>query len=205
MSHSQFGQDVHVLHTIYKGKRDGYFVEVGASEGVWDSNTYLLEKAYGWKGICVECCPARLPTLFSARTCHISTAAVYDQNDLELEFYDSTIGGHSGLVDTITNPEVKNYSNVIKVKTKTLMSILEEFQAPAWIDFLSLDTEGSEYKILQAFDFDRYKIGYMCIEHNHVEPNRSQIRQLLESKGYVFYRENQVDDDYILKELLPSV
>ena len=69
--------------------------------------------------------------------------------------------------------------------------------APKFIEFLSLDTEGSEYDILQAHDFDQYLFGYICIEHNFIEVNRQKIRKLLESKGYIFVRENHVDDDYI--------
>jgi FkbM family methyltransferase len=202
-SYSQFGQDLFVINHIYDKKRNGYFVEVGASEGIGCSNSLLLEKEYGWNGICVECNPKHLPTLKKVRRCNISTAAVFNENDLELTFYDSNIGGHSGLVDTITNNEVKNYSNVIVVKTKTLTTILEENNAPSFIEYLSLDTEGSELSILEAHDFERYKFGYMCIEHNNIEKNRSAIRLLLESKGYTFYRQNGVDDDYILSTLLP--
>lgn len=204
MSFSQFGQDLHVVNTIFNGKEGGYFVEVGASEGIWGSNTLLLEQKYGWNGICIECNPRMFDVLSQKRKCHCCSAAIYDQDDQTLQFYDANIGGHSGLAETITNPEVKTYSNVIQVQTKTLMTVLDQFKAPPFIDFLSLDTEGSEYKILQAMDFTKYKFGYICVEHNYVEPNRTLIRTLLESKGYVFYRQNEVDDDYILKELLPT-
>lgn len=198
MSVSQFGQDIFVLNNIYNGKRNGYFVEVGSSEGLGGSNTLLLERDYGWQGICIECNPIYIPTLRQSRKCHISEAAVYNEDNLELEFYQANIGGHSGLVDTITNQAVKDYSNVIKVKTKKLSTILDEFHAPNFIEFLSLDTEGSEFTILESHDFNKYKFGYICVEHNNIEETRKKIRELLESKGYKFYRKNEVDDDYIL-------
>ena len=56
MSRSQLGQDLTVLK-FYNNKRDGYFIEIGASDGIKLSNTYLLESQYGWKGICVEPIP----------------------------------------------------------------------------------------------------------------------------------------------------
>jgi hypothetical protein len=88
-----------------------------------------------------------------------------------------------------------------------LTTILDDIQAPSFIEFLSLDTEGSEYEILKAHDFDKYKFGYICVEHNRIEKNRKAIRELLESKGYQFYRENGdsqwgvIDDDYILQNI----
>jgi FkbM family methyltransferase len=202
MSVSQFGQDLFVLHNIYKGKRNGYYVEVGSSEGTWGSNSLMLEKDYGWSGICVECNPYYFNKLRESRNCHICTNAVYNEDGLELDFYQANIGGHSGLVDTISNDKVKEYSTVIKVKTKKLATILEEFGAPTFIEFLSLDTEGSEFKILEAHDFDKYMFGYICVEHNNNEDIRKSIRTLLESKGYTFYRKNEVDDDYILSSMM---
>ena len=62
---------------------------------------------------------------------------------------------------------------------------------------MSLDTEGTELMILNGLDFDKYKIGYINLEHNWKEPQRTQIKKLLESKGYQYLRQNQWDDDYI--------
>ena len=74
--------------------------------------------------------------------------------------------------------------------------MLIKCNAPRFIDYLSLDTEGSEYEILKALDFDKYTIGLIDVEHNFVEPRRSQIKELLISKGYVYLRENHADDMY---------
>jgi len=82
--------------------------------------------------------------------------------------------------------------------TNTLNNILNKYNAPTTIDYMSLDTEGSELEILKGLDLDKYKIRYINIEHNHIEPRRSEMRKLLESKGYTYYRENEFDDDYIL-------
>ena len=82
--------------------------------------------------------------------------------------------------------------------TITLNDLLEQSNAPLYIDYLSLDTEGSELEILKSVDFSRYKFGIIDVEHNFVEPRRSQIRNLLESNGYKFNVENNFDDNYIL-------
>jgi len=68
--------------------------------------------------------------------------------------------------------------------------------APLFIEFMSLDTEGSELHILKGVDLSRYTFGYMAIEHNHESEKRAAIRSYLEANGYVHIRENVVDDDY---------
>ena len=75
-SFSQLQQDLKVLkHLNYK--KNGYFVEIGAANGIELSNTYLLEKNYGWNGICVEPIPDKFKQLKQNRKCHCGNYAVY--------------------------------------------------------------------------------------------------------------------------------
>ena len=84
--YSQGGQDIYVTR-ILKEKRDGYFVEIGANNGYIMSNTYLLEKNYGWKGICVEATPYKITELTNNRPNAICISnAVYSESNLELDF-----------------------------------------------------------------------------------------------------------------------
>ena len=194
---SQFGQDRHVIENIYQNKENGYFLEVGAYDGLSMSNTFLLEKKYNWKGICIECNPMYFEMLQNNRpNCNNSPHAVYDEDDKIMTFINDDTGGCSGFVETNSHTHILN-KNIIEVTTKKLTTILDEFNAPNFIEFLSLDTEGSEYNILNAHDFKKYLFGYICVEHNFIETNRIKIRKLLEGEGYIFYRENGVDDDYI--------
>ena len=137
--------------------------------------------------------------MFKNRTCFVNNNAIYNEDDRIMEFYSS--GGYGGLVETNQHQHIIS-DPVIKVKTKKLTTILDEINAPSFIEYLSLDTEGSEYEILKAHDFNKYKFGYICVEHNHIEKNRILIRELLENKGYQFVRENGnaqwgiIDDEY---------
>ena len=70
------------------------------------------------------------------------------------------------------------------------------------MDFLSIDTEGSESKILEALDHKKYKFRYITVEHNYLMGQRSDIARVLTSNGYQFHMENQWDDVYILKNLI---
>ena len=81
MSYSQLGQDVEVLKKYSKG----YYIEIGASDGIELSNTYLLEKN-GWEGICIEPIPAKYEKLVKNRKAICYNKAVYHTSDLEVVF-----------------------------------------------------------------------------------------------------------------------
>ena len=74
---------------------------------------------------------------------------------------------------------------------------MNENNAPEYIDYLSIDTEGSELKILEGIDFDKYSFGYINIEHNYKEPRRTQMREKLIKNGYKYIGANKFDDIYI--------
>jgi hypothetical protein len=75
--------------------------------------------------------------------------------------------------------------------------LLVTANAPKFMEYLSLDTEGTEYDILKALDFSKWVFGLIDVEHNFEEAKRESIRRLLESNGYVFLRQNKWDDCYI--------
>jgi FkbM family methyltransferase len=198
---SQFGQDIHVIN-IFNHKTNGFFVEVGAYDGLSMSNSYLLEYKYNWKGVCIEANPTYFSHLTTNRpNCINLPYAVFNENDKEMLFIDDKTGGCSGFVETNSHSHIL-HNPIITVRTKKLTTILEEINAPSFIEFLSLDTEGSEWEILNSHDFDKYTFGYICVEHNFIDSNRKKLRKLLESKGYIFYRENYVDDDYIHNSIM---
>lgn len=198
-SYSQIGQDIAVLE-YYKNKEGGYFVEVGAADGIDLSNTYLLETKYKWKGICVEPIPEQYEKLVANRpNSKCSNDAVYYKGGLTLEFDIANNGILlSGITENIDAHKklVDENKRTINVKTITLTDLLDQYEAPNFIEYLSLDTEGSEYEILKDFNFDKYKFGLIDVEHNFIEPRRSQIRDLLLSNGYEYVRENNFDDCY---------
>lgn len=199
MSNSQLGQDLLVLK-FYQNKKNGFFVEIGASDGVTLSNTYLLEKEFGWSGICVEPIPNNYEKLMENRPNSICCdRAVYDVSDKTVVF---DIANNYNLLSGISEhldchkKEVDTDKTTIEVKTISLNDLLEKNNAPSFIEYLSLDTEGSEYEILKNLDFSKYVFGLIDVEHNYVEPRRTQIRNLLVSNGYVYIGANKWDDCY---------
>ena len=200
-SYSQLGQDLDVLK-FYNGKTDGYFVEIGAYNGIALSNTYLLESQYNWKGICSEPIPKQYELLTQNRlNSHCDNNALYSKSGLTLSFdvaNDNFFSGISDHIDVEKYYIVNNNKTQINVTTITLTELLEKYDAPSFIEYLSIDTEGSELEILKGCDFNKYKFGFITIEHNYVEPRRTEIRNFLTSKGYSYFKENKWDDDYVL-------
>lgn len=197
-SYSQIGQDISVIK-YYNNKKNGYYVDVGAYDGVQFSNTYLLEKNYNWKGICVEPSPVTFPKLKECRKNSICiNKAAYSKTGEILDF--SIDDMLSGITDCVDRHMIAKNGQKTKVETIRLDELLKQCNAPNFIEYLSLDTEGSELEILKSIDFDNYKFGIIHVEHNNVEPRRSQMRELLISKGYKYNRQNQFDDEYIFPQ-----
>ena len=161
MSYSQFNQDINILN-FYNDKKFGFFVEAGAQDGCNYSNSYYLEKNNYWNGICVECNPYWYNKLCNNRKNTLNyNYALYNSDDDSLDFINDNIGGCSGILETNKNNNVLHNNEIIKVNTKKLTTILDMANAPSFIEFLSLDTEGSEYEILKSHDFNKYLFGYL--------------------------------------------
>jgi len=191
-------QDKAVIE-FYKFKKNGFFVDIGANDGVEFSNTCMLEYDYGWTGVCLEPLPTEFNNLVSSRPKSLCIQkAVFGQSGLKLDF--AVAGLYSGIRQTINHHKnVTDESPTITVETITLNDVLIQANAPQFIEYLSIDTEGSEYDILITIDYDKYVFGVIHLEHNYIEPQRTAIREFLESKNYVFVRENKWDDEYIHK------
>jgi FkbM family methyltransferase len=196
---AQLYQDLWVLWET-RSKVDGYFVEFGATNGVTLSNTYLLEEKYGWKGILAEPMPLWHPQLKN-RKAIIDTRCVWTTSKEKLSFLCTDIPELSGLVQTADKdshtPSRKN-AKQIEVETVSLNDLLKEHHAPKLIDYLSVDTEGSEYDILRQFDFSSYQISLITVEHNNSD-TREKIHDLLRRNGFarVFEKFSDWDDWYV--------
>jgi FkbM family methyltransferase len=196
-SHAQQLQDL--LAAYFSNCKPGYFVEFGASDGIDLSNTFLLEKRYGWNGIIAE--PAKLwhKNLHDNRSCSISKDCVYSVSGQNLVFSEATSGKLSTLTRYVNSDEhLREILSEYSVRSVSLEDLLLQFRAPSFIDFLSIDTEGSEFEIIRNFDFGKYEFGFICIEHNHSE-NNQKIESLLKQNGYIrILRESSDFDGWYL-------
>jgi FkbM family methyltransferase len=197
---SQLGQDVLALAQLGI-KKPGFFVEFGATNGLDLSNTYLLEKNFGWKGILCEPAKEWHEELRLNRSCAIDTRCVYSSTGQKIQFSETSIGELSTIssyMNSDANRLIRKKAAAYEVETVTLGDLLSSHNAPSYIDFLSIDTEGSEYEILSAFDFSRHSFGLICVEHNFTN-NREKIRELLTANSYsqVLHEYSAFDDWYV--------
>lgn len=197
ISHAQLKQDVFAL--IANGfKRNGFFVEFGATDGIELSNTYLLEREYDWNGILSEPDPSWQVGLKKNRNCSLDDRCVWRKTGEELEFISA--GGLSTLTESIGESRLQDENSLdrFSVKTVSLEDLLREHNAPRDIDFLSVDTEGSELDIISSFDFSKYSFNAIAIEHNY-SPRREDLHSILEGAGYsrVFEYVSRWDDWYV--------
>lgn len=197
-SQSQLGQDVWVLERI-GFKRNGFFVEFGATDGVALSNTWLLERYFDWNGICAEPNPKFYRQLVENCFCTVADACIAGSSGREVEFIlAAEFGGIADYAEDDMHADkraayhAQGHSTILR--TISLDEFLEMNNAPAHIDYMGIDTEGNELDILTAFPFEKWEIDYLTIEHNYTE-ERHSIRELLESNGYRCL-ENRWDDWY---------
>ena len=182
---AQLSQDAWVLFET-RQKQGGFYVEFGAGDGMQLSNTYVLEKRYGWKGILAEPNPVFHDRLRGNRGAYVSTKCIAGASGETVQFVNTTDPHFSTMERYVAcdlHAQLRATGARVSVETQSLTDLLEEAHAPAVIDYLSIDTEGSELEILKAHDFGKYRFRLITVEHNHA-PNRAAIHDLLVSRGY---------------------
>jgi len=219
------GQDLWVLHNVFPGRTDpGFFVEAGASDGVYSSNTYLLETAHNWTGLCCEPNRKFFARLQQNRKCAVRNCALGDR-DGEAEFIEA---GWFGVVPSLVEDvfaaqgqSIEQHVNYqkdfdgeqaerVKVALRSLDSLLDEVSAPETIEYLSLDVEGGELAVLSAYPFAKRRILCMTVELHYPDPNGnlvdtmncSAVRKLLRDNGYALAKSLFVDDFFVHESIL---
>jgi FkbM family methyltransferase len=183
-SRSQLWQDIFVV-LVSGAKRGGYFVEIGVGDGEKLSNTYLAEKQYGWTGILAEPNPAFHQSIAAKRTSILDRRAVFSQSGKTLDFLmDENEGELSTLVDFDGRDSHVRKGATFPVRTVTLDELLAEHGAPQIIDYMSIDTEGSEYEVLKALDLTKRKVMIFTIESNYDAEKMQKIDSVLLKLGY---------------------
>jgi len=185
ISKSQLGQDIFAL-LMNDFCQEGFFIDVGAFDGVDHSNTYLLEKKYLWNGILIEANPNLHPNIEKTRTAKLVKSACYSESGLELNFK-ITANSSISTLEICDGQDLydRSASKLLKVQTQTLQDIIDESNAPNIIDFVSIDVEGAELSVLNGINFNKSQINCFCIEINADEDRLSKIDVLLRAYDYI--------------------
>jgi FkbM family methyltransferase len=194
MFYSQDNQDMFLEKNIFKGYKNGFYVDVGAHDGVSYNNTLYFEKNNNWKGINVEPINSVYEKLLTNRQNNINLNCAVCNNDGETEFLCNT--GYtemlSGIKETFDNRhlmrlqnenrQMGSKTNLIKVKTKRLETIFDEYNI-SHVNYLSIDVEGAEFEVIKSINFDKVYIDCIGFENNYNDVS-TPIVKYLESKNY---------------------
>jgi len=178
---SQANQD-QMINALFRGKKKGFFIDLAANDATFLSNTYALERELGWNGLCIEPNPMYWSNL-TYRDCQVVAAVVGKERKEEIKFVFG-FADHGGIVgdhfDNKRKPQIERESKLRY--TVTLSEILERFNAPKTIDYVSLDVEGAEEFIMSSFPLDKYTISVLTVER----PNQNLLK-LFEKNGYKYF------------------
>lgn len=200
---SQYGQDRFLDEKVFNHRRGGFFLDIGANDGVTYSNTYFFEKFRGWSGICVEPHPHAFAKLKENRKCTVINFGINKAEEL-LEFV--KIEGYcemlSGLKDNYNVDHLKRIENeiavhkgsyeVINIPCKRIDTILNEHRISN-IDYCSIDIEGGEFEALESVDLQKYEIRVLSIENNYFG---NKLNRYLKKFGYRHLRTVKCDEIY---------
>lgn len=194
-SFSQFGQDLFVLKkTGYK--KNGYYLEIGVCDGKNGSNTYLLDTKYEWKGLCIDVIMYNMEERTSKQYKGLVSNKV---EDVDFVFAEG-LSGIKGLNSKWNNHALVQNGKIQKMKTEITQTVLDDYDVPLFVDYLSLDVEGSELSVLQGINHKKHTFGIISIEHNGIDSIRSDLFNFLTEKGYMRVETLGVDDIYVSKK-----
>ncbi len=184
-----------IIDYIFKDKDKGNYVDIGAQHPISNNNTYLLFKR-GWKGINIDLDQKNIDLFNISRPndINLNYAVSNIEGEAELYFYHET-----SPINTLSN-EVHEYQKanireIKKIQTFTLNYILEKINFNEEIDYMNIDVEGYEEKVLGGFDIKRYKpnvisVEYLDLKMKKLEFKNNKIINLLNSDLYKFFVDN---------------
>ena len=186
---SQSGQDKIIKNYFFKDKKHGFFVEIGAFDGIMGSNCFHFEKFLNWKGIAFEPAKIQFDKLKKNRKCKLINKAISNE-EKEVEFLEveegltmmSGINDENFVSEDIIKNDPKSKYKVNKIETTTL----EKNISPGTeIDYLSIDIEGGELNVLNSIDFSKFLIKVVSVENN--SPEKNNFRAFFEKKNFKYF------------------
>jgi FkbM family methyltransferase len=194
MFHSQDKQDEYLENNVFKGFKGGFFMDIGANDGVTLNNTLYFEEQHGWTGINVEPIKSVYDKLVGERPKCININCAVSNKDGIAEFlcnkgYTEMI---SGLIDTFDDRHLKRLTaenamhgsstELIRVETRRIETICDEHKI-SHIHYLSIDVEGAEFDVIKSINFDKVFIDVIGFENNYADTSLP-IVSYLENKNY---------------------
>jgi FkbM family methyltransferase len=200
MFYSQSNED-RILYTKYLNYKNGFFIELGAMDGITYSNTLFFENTLNWSGVLIEANDQYNQLIQNRPNCHNFNYAV-SEIEGDVEFLGNNALG--GMVHTMSDSHITGWnldvnSGKYLVKGKPISKILEPLNIKK-VDLFSIDVEGGEFEVLNTFDWD-IPVYIVLIElSKHDIKKDEKCRELLKSKGFEFDIKNEPNEIWINKK-----
>jgi hypothetical protein len=174
-TYSHLGEDL-IIDKFFKNF-NGKYVDIGCFHPIKYSNTLLLYKR-GWSGLNIDLNPLSIDLFKVSRVRDVNILACLSDKKKNVEiYYDNDFSALNSI--SINNSKKFRIENIkkIKIKTKIFSDIVKEN-----FDFLNIDAEGEDFKILKTIDLKKFTPKLINIE---VEPaNKKNIYKYLKDNGY---------------------
>ena len=186
---SQAGQDKIIKNHFFQNNKNGFFIEIGAYDGIIGSNCCHFEKFLNWEGIAIEASKIQYDKLKNNRKCKTVNKAISNKIK-DVEFVEvvegltqmSGINNENNTAIEIINNNKKSKTKISKITTTTFE---EEIKSNLEIDYLSIDIEGEELDLLKSIDFNKYTIKVISVENN--VPDKFNYNTFFKSKNFSFF------------------
>jgi FkbM family methyltransferase len=195
---SELGQDKFIFENFFPTKEKGFFIELGATDGKFNSNTYFFEKERNWKGLLIEPIEWYFThgNLEKNRPNSICcNVAINDEEGFQdffliredfipYQYNTGFQGGHSGLNKYYDDQQRQRVNSLpcertlIKVKCFPLQKLLDKYEIK-YVDYLSVDVEGGEFAVLNSIDFSKVKIDVISVEDHWHNETIDKVKKLL--------------------------
>jgi FkbM family methyltransferase len=201
---SQFGEDI-ICSYLFKDGMVGCYVDVGAFHPMSLSNTYALYRK-GWRGLAIDANPdlAALFARFRPADTFIHSAVGPEQGHIEMALFEE--GTFNCTVDQMDKvPErIRRNARRVTVPVHSLAAILAERKIQS-VDFLNVDCEGNDLKVLQSNDWSRWKPRVICVEDHALNWQGSDIVACLNAVGYVLKFRAVFSSIFVVKEIAGTI
>jgi len=174
MFYAQYNQDKFLETYVFKGYKNGFFIDVGAHNGKSINNTLYFEKNNNWTGINIEPIKNVYDKLIVNRPNSININCAVSNNDGDTR-HNKRLG--------YENNKYGSTTQIIKIETKRLQTICDTHNI-SHINYLSIDVAGGGFEVIKSINFDKVFIDIIGFENNY-DDTSIPIIKYLEDRNYV--------------------
>ena len=195
----EFGEDIFVRR-FFKNFKKGFYLDVGAYHPVKGSLTHDLYKK-NWTGMNIDLSKISIDLFKLSRPKDINLRAAITDFDGKTFYYEnSPINQQNSLEENLN-------AQKIEIDCYKLNTILDKYEVKI-VDYLNIDAEGNDFKVISTFDFEKFKPLLVSIEFNNYDSDKlleSDIHTLMKNNGYKLISKFGVTCFYVENDTVSNI